>query len=131
MNSKWTTATFLGTIWLMFGGCGSAVLAAALPQQGIGFYGFAVAFGLTVLTMACAIRHISGCHLESGLFYRPRGRKAVPHQRSFAVFRRSGNRRIHRTRRLVPNRERENGIRRKWRFRIKRLRNTLTRVAIL
>jgi aquaporin Z len=53
-----------GTFWLVFGGCGSAVLAAAFPQLGIGFYGVALAFGLTVLTMAFAIGHISGCHLN-------------------------------------------------------------------
>ncbi len=54
----------LGTFWLVFGGCGSAVLAAAFPGLGIGFLGVALAFGLTVLTMAYAIGHISGCHLN-------------------------------------------------------------------
>jgi aquaporin Z len=54
----------LGTFWLVFGGCGSAVLAAAFPQLGIGFLGVAFAFGLTVLTMAYAIGHLSGCHLN-------------------------------------------------------------------
>jgi aquaporin Z len=54
----------LGTFWLVFGGCGSAVLAAAFPQVGIGLLGVALAFGLTVLTMAYAIGHISGCHLN-------------------------------------------------------------------
>jgi aquaporin Z len=54
----------LGTSWLVFGGCGSAVLAAAFPGLGIGFAGVALAFGLTVLTMAYAIGHISGCHLN-------------------------------------------------------------------
>jgi aquaporin Z len=62
--SKRAMAEFLGTFWLVFGGCGSAVLAAAFPQLGIGFYGVALAFGLTVLTMAYAIGHISGCHLN-------------------------------------------------------------------
>lgn len=57
-------AEFVGTFWLVFGGCGSAVLAAAFPQLGIGFVGVALAFGLTVLTMAFAIGHISGCHLN-------------------------------------------------------------------
>jgi len=57
-------AEFLGTFWLVFGGCGSAVLAAAFPQLGIGFLGVALAFGLTVMTMAFAIGHISGCHLN-------------------------------------------------------------------
>jgi aquaporin Z len=54
----------MGTFWLVFGGCGSAVLSAAFPQLGIGFLGVALAFGLTVLTMAFAIGHISGCHLN-------------------------------------------------------------------
>jgi len=54
----------MGTFWLVFGGCGSAVLAAAFPNLGIGFAGVALAFGLTVLTMAFAIGHISGCHLN-------------------------------------------------------------------
>src|SRR5262244_65096 len=58
------SAEFLGTLWLVFGGCGSAVLAAAFPQVGIGLLGVAFAFGLTVLTMAYAIGPISGCHLN-------------------------------------------------------------------
>lgn len=62
--SKRAAAEFLGTFWLVFGGCGSAVLAAAFPSLGIGFTGVAIAFGLTVLTMAYAIGHISGCHLN-------------------------------------------------------------------
>lgn len=62
--SKRAAAEFIGTFWLVFGGCGSAVLAAAYPQLGIGFLGVALAFGLTVLTMAFAIGHISGCHLN-------------------------------------------------------------------
>ena len=57
-------AEFVGTFWLVFGGCGSAVLAAAYPELGIGFLGVALAFGLTVLTMAYAVGHISGCHLN-------------------------------------------------------------------
>ncbi|MDH2915537.1 MAG: aquaporin Z [Gallionella sp.] len=57
-------AEFIGTFWLVLGGCGSAVLAAAYPQLGIGFVGVSLAFGLTVLTMAYAIGHISGCHLN-------------------------------------------------------------------
>ena len=62
--SKRAAAEFFGTFWLVFGGCGSAVLAAAFPAVGIGFAGVALAFGLTVLTMAYAIGHISGCHLN-------------------------------------------------------------------
>jgi aquaporin Z len=57
-------AEFLGTFWLVFGGCGSAVLAAAFPEVGIGLLGVSLAFGLTVLTMAYAIGHVSGCHLN-------------------------------------------------------------------
>ena len=57
-------AEFIGTFWLVLGGCGSAVLAAGYPELGIGFVGVALAFGLTVLTMAFAIGHISGCHLN-------------------------------------------------------------------
>jgi len=62
--SKKMGAEFIGTFWLVLGGCGSAVLAAAFPETGIGFLGVAFAFGLTVLTMAFAIGHISGCHLN-------------------------------------------------------------------
>lgn len=62
--SKRAVAEFIGTFWLVFGGCGSAVLAAAFPQLGIGLLGVSLAFGLTVLTMAFAIGHISGCHLN-------------------------------------------------------------------
>lgn len=62
--SKRAVAEFFGTFWLVFGGCGAAVLDAAYPQLGIGFIGVALAFGLTVLTMAFALGHISGCHLN-------------------------------------------------------------------
>lgn len=57
-------AEFIGTLWLVLGGCGSAVLAAGFPEMGIGFVGVSLAFGLTVVTMAYAIGHISGCHLN-------------------------------------------------------------------
>src|SRR5438093_3837758 len=60
-------AEFFGTFWLVLGGCGSAVLAAAFPNVGIGLLGVALAFGLTVLTMAYAIGHISGCHLNEAV----------------------------------------------------------------
>src|SRR5205085_2213759 len=63
-NFKAGFAEFFGTFWLVLGGCGSAVLAAAFPSLGIGFAGVALAFGLTVVTMAYAIGHISGCHLN-------------------------------------------------------------------
>ena len=62
--SKRLAAEFIGTFWLVLGGCGSAVIAAAFPTLGIGFVGVALAFGLTLLTMAFAIGHISGCHIN-------------------------------------------------------------------
>src|SRR5437868_7038365 len=62
--SRRAIAEFIGTFWLVFGGCGSAVLAAAFPNVGIGLLGVSFAFGLTVLTMAYAIGHLSGCHLN-------------------------------------------------------------------
>ena len=64
MNAKKYVAEMIGTFWLVLGGCGSAVLAAAFPDVGIGLLGVSLAFGLTVLTMAYAIGHISGCHLN-------------------------------------------------------------------
>lgn len=65
--SKKLAAEFIGTFWLVFGGCGAAVLDAAFPQLGIGFLGVAFAFGLTVLTMVYCIGHISGCHLNPAI----------------------------------------------------------------
>jgi aquaporin Z len=64
MNGRKYAAEAIGTFWLVLGGCGSAVLAAAFPQVGIGLLGVSLAFGLTVVTMAYAIGHISGCHLN-------------------------------------------------------------------
>jgi aquaporin Z len=67
--SKRVSAEFLGTFWLVFGGCGSAVIAAGFPQLGIGFAGVALAFGLTLLTMAYTIGPISGCHINPAVTF--------------------------------------------------------------
>ena len=83
-------AEFFGTFWLVLGGCGSAVLAAAFPNVGIGLLGVALAFGLTVLTMAFAIGHISGLPPQSGGLGRALGRRSFSGETAAALHRRAG-----------------------------------------
>jgi aquaporin Z len=106
---KVLAAELLGTFWLVFGGCGSAVLAAAFPGLGIGLLGVSLAFGLTVLTMAYSIGHVSGCHLNPR-FDRTVRRRPLQGGTRAALRRRAGGGRHPRSRCALRDRQRAAGI---------------------
>ena len=125
---KVVAAELIGTFWLVFGGCGSAVLAAAFPDVGIGLLGVSLAFGLTVLTMAYAIGHMSGCHLNPAVSIGVCRRRAVSGRRSccpYIAAQVAGA--VLGGRRALRDRQRTAGILARGRAGLERLRRTFTR----
>ena len=120
------TAEFFGTFWLTFGGCGAAVLAAAFPSLGIGFLGVSLAFGLTVLTMAYAVGHISGGHFNPGRHRWPVVGGTLCKPACPTLHHRPGDRRRCSRRDVVVHRFRQGGLG-CWGLRIERLRRTQPR----
>ena len=100
-------AEFLGTFWLVFGGCGSAIFAAAFPSLGIGFLGVAFAFGLTVLTMAYAVGGISGGHFNPAVSVGLTVAGRFPGFAAHSLYRRAGRRRDRRGGRALSDRQRQ------------------------
>ena len=103
-------AEFVGTFWLVLGGCGSAVLAAAFPNVGIGLLGVSLAFGLTVLTMAFGVGHISGCHLNPAVTVGLVVGGPLQIIRSYSLHYCPGDRRRLRSGVALSDRERQGGI---------------------
>ena len=118
-------AEFIGTFWLVLGGCGSAVIAAAFPEVGIGLLGVSLAFGLTVLTMAYAIGHISGCHLNPAVTVGLAAGGRFPASNVGPYIVAQVARRDRRGRGALRDRERQARVRRRRRLRLERLRRAL------
>ena len=121
------TAEFIGTFWLVLGGCGSAVLAAAFPDVGIGLLGVSLAFGLTVLTGAYALGPISGGHFNPAVSVGLWAGGRFPAAPAPALHRGASPRRGRRRGRAVPHRERPRGLQSRRRLRLQRLRRALAR----
>ena len=119
-------AEFIGTFWLVFGGCGAAVLAAAFPNLGIGFVGVAFAFGLTVLTMALPSA-TSRLPFESRCLHRIGCRQALSRLRTAGIYRRPSARRGCRRGGSLRYRQRQGRLHARWRIRLKRVRRAFAR----